>query len=125
MVYNMRQNRKSIPFANNQELVKYIALEGSSLTLLGLVKYDAAKDRFEMTELFSLLAGGIEEVKRCLGERIEVLNEASNSCLFVGGALLGIAVACTYVIWHDARMAREARERERNPEAAQLQAPPR
>ena len=48
------------------ERIKYVALEGSSLTLLGLMKYNADNDRFDMTELASLLSGGITETVRAL-----------------------------------------------------------
>lgn len=56
------------------ELVKFRALEGSSLTLLGLVKYNFKEERFEMTELSSVMAGGYQEVRKCLEERIGILN---------------------------------------------------
>ena len=38
-----------------------MAIEGSTLTLMGLVKYDAERDSFEMTKLSSVLAGGVDE----------------------------------------------------------------
>ena len=44
------------------EKVKFIALEGSSLTLLGLIKYNKKTDNFEMTELSMVLSGGLKEV---------------------------------------------------------------
>ena len=39
--------------------IKHLALEGTSLTLLGLVKYDCEHDSFKMTELACCLAGGV------------------------------------------------------------------
>lgn len=75
-----------------------MALEGSSLTLLGLVKYDAGKDSFEMTELFSVLSGGIQEAKRCLAERIELLNGASQDCFVVAAIALAITAYFNYII---------------------------
>ena len=40
--------------------VKHLALEGTSLTLLGLVKYDMQHDSFKMTDLACCLSGGVQ-----------------------------------------------------------------
>ena len=80
-LYNVKQKRMAIEFVLNKELVKYMTLEGSSLTLLGLVRYNATKETFEMTELFSVLSGGLHEAKRCLTERIKVLKGAKKAFL--------------------------------------------
>ena len=39
--------------------VKFFAMEGSSLTLFGLLKYNLDDDKFEMTELTGIFAGGL------------------------------------------------------------------
>ena len=83
-----------------------MALEGSSLTLLGLVKYDSTKDAFEMTELFSVLSGGLYEAKRCLDERIGVLNEAQKTMFVLGGIAFAITLTCNFFMWSDARARR-------------------
>lgn len=41
------------------ETLKWAVAEGSSLTLLGMVKYDCENDRFVMSELGSLIGGGL------------------------------------------------------------------
>ena len=41
------------------DIVKFAAIEGSSLTLLGLVKYSADSDTIEMTQLYYILSGGV------------------------------------------------------------------
>ena len=53
-------------FNDYQDEVRYLALEGSTLTLLGLIKYDSQTDSVEMTELVSVIAGGIDEAWRVL-----------------------------------------------------------
>jgi hypothetical protein len=68
MVFNLKHTR--LPLGRNYDMVKYVALEGTSLTLLGLVKYEAKTDSFNMTALAHVLTGGMHEVRRCLSERI-------------------------------------------------------
>ena len=41
------------------EDIKWAIAEGSSLTLLGIVKFDSENDRFVMTELGSVIGGGL------------------------------------------------------------------
>jgi hypothetical protein len=47
-----------------------MAFEGSSLTLLGLLKYDPTalngKGAFQMTQVAGFLAGGLKECKKIL-----------------------------------------------------------
>ena len=47
-----------------------MAIEGSSLTLLGLVKYDSEADCFMLTNLSHCMAGGVGEVYRVINEKI-------------------------------------------------------
>ena len=48
------------------EEVKYLALEGSTLSFMGLVKYNMQADKFQMTEVGGIIAGGLDEAKRVL-----------------------------------------------------------
>ena len=52
------------------EKISYMAIEGSSLTLLGLVKYDSEADCFMLTNLSHCMAGGVGEVYRVINEKI-------------------------------------------------------
>ena len=65
-VFNLRRKRKLREYLDVVEVVKYVALEGTSLSLLGLVKYDVESDTFAMTHLSSIMAGGMQEARRCL-----------------------------------------------------------
>lgn len=69
--------------------LKYVTLEGSSITLLGLIKYDKQSDSFEMTKLSCVLTGGLRQAQQCLAEKIKELNErkiqmAALGCLATG-----------------------------------------
>ena len=72
--YNVYHKRKlqelnfmdyAIAFANKEEAkpsyehVKWAIAEGSSLSLIGLIKYDMDNDKIVMTELGSLIGGGL------------------------------------------------------------------
>jgi hypothetical protein len=52
------------------EKLSLIAFEGSSLTLMGLVKYDPAanngKGAFRMTDVSGFIAGGLSECKKLI-----------------------------------------------------------
>lgn len=45
------------------EKINLFGLEGSSVTLLGLVKYESQNDYFHLTQLSAIIAGGVEECK--------------------------------------------------------------
>ena len=63
IIANTKQKRElKEGYFSLYEKVKFIALEGSSLTLLGLIKYNKKTDNFEMTELSMVLSGGLKEV---------------------------------------------------------------
>ena len=77
-IFNLRakrtiSTRPGIIYAPGTDLVRYMAIEGSTLTFLGLVKYDVGEDKFEMTELSAILSGGLGEAKRCLADRLSYL----------------------------------------------------
>lgn len=81
----------------------YLALEGSSVTLLGLVKYDAKHDSITMTHLASILGGGLQEARRCLKERLEGL-ETQLYWLIVGGFLFtGMGALGHYAFYYAMR----------------------
>ena len=56
------------------EQLNWTITEGSSLSLLGLIKYDSENDNFVMTELGSMIGGGLQEAISKLKIRIENLN---------------------------------------------------
>ena len=59
---NIRNKRTLINIAGiQQDKIRYLAIEGSTLSLMGLVKYDAEANCFKLTELSSVIAGGIDE----------------------------------------------------------------
>ena len=77
-----------------QDFCKFVAFEGGSLTFLGLVKYDSASDNFQMTQLSTILAGGVTEAKRCIAERLVYLNEIKYAFLFTSIVCLG---GCAFI----------------------------
>ena len=64
-IKNVPSVREIINFSTYEE-VKYLALEGSTLTFMGLVKYNAEGDRFYLTDVGGIIAGGLDEAKRLL-----------------------------------------------------------
>ena len=78
------------------ENVKWAIAEGTSLTLLGMIKYDAENDKFIMTELSSLIGGGMQETLGKLKERLDSLNESFRGTLIAGSILLGLGLIFTF-----------------------------
>ena len=68
--FNTKKKHMFSQFQNIEE-IKYKVREGSSVTLLGLINYDSKSDRFTMTELSYVLAGGIQATQARLMERID------------------------------------------------------
>lgn len=97
-VSNLRHKRQMMPFEywsdlilyrRNYSLVKFVALEGASLTCLGVFSYDAATDQLSVTELAGILSGGPSEAQRNLAECLSSYKHlAWNS--FIIGASLGL-----------------------------------
>ena len=83
-------------FNDYQDEVRYLALEGSTLTLLGLIKYDSQTDSVEMTELVSVIAGGMDEVGRVLNEKIKTASKRFYTCVLIGSLLLIIGGVSVY-----------------------------
>lgn len=90
MVYSLRNVRRLF-HSSREELVKYAVLEGTSVTLLGLVKYEADTDTVKMTHLATALSGGMQEIKRCFNERIDLFEASKREAIFLGLITLGIA----------------------------------
>ena len=102
--FNLRHKRSQENIWIPIDQVKYVALEGSSLTLLGLIKYNAGSDQFNMTELSGILSGGIMEAKRALSEKLDMYQEQMNSCIILGVSLLGLSFGLHYLrVWQDKR----------------------
>jgi hypothetical protein len=70
--------------------IKYVAFEGTSLSFLGLIKYDTKRDTFVMTKLACILAGGIQEAKEVLNAKITSLNHYRDNLIKLGCLALGI-----------------------------------
>ena len=94
-VFNLKAKRSMRKF--NFDTLKYAVIEGSSLTFLGLVKYNSAKDQFKMTEFTSVLSGGLREAKNCIMERISVLSSLSYESLWVATIFGGCALTISYI----------------------------
>ena len=93
---NIRNDRKTKEeFGQYVDSVKYLALEGSTLTFFGIVRYNAVSGKFEMTKLSSVIAGGIDEAYWTLDEKLRKININATSCLLLGATFLffcGVAV---------------------------------
>ena len=91
-VFSLRHKRPFENYLDMQEKIKYMVIEGGSITLLGLVKYNPGLDEFNMTELTAVLGGGITEAKRQLEERLATYQENLSTCVIFGLGFLGIAL---------------------------------
>ena len=74
-------------------MVKYSAIQGSTVTLLGLVKYDADKDELLMTELSAIFSGGMAVAKNKLDEQLYEHRKSYLTLLFCGMVLFGAAIS--------------------------------
>lgn len=86
-IYNA-QNRSTTYY----EHIKLIAYEGSGLTLLGTLSYDAETDTFKMTDVASMLSGGFKEGMKYMQTQIAtwkagviVMGTLTASLLFATG----------------------------------------
>ena len=107
-VFNLKHKRKVDIYNPAIDKVKFKILEGASVTLLGLVKYNLETGEFEMTQLSTVLAGGMQEVRAGLEERISHLNDTYWQFAVIGFALITVAGAVHYKKYCD-RLRREAR----------------
>ena len=65
--------------------------------MLGLVKYNADTDSFDMTQLSNVLAGGCSEAKRCLTQHLSALKEIRLACTMIGAGLCSIGFFFTWL----------------------------
>jgi hypothetical protein len=63
------------------EKIKYRAVDGATLTMLGKITYDVSKDEFTMTDALGFVGGGFEECCTFLKSRYEYLDTMSKICL--------------------------------------------
>ena len=89
-VFDIEKKRHSI-----YETVSLIAFEGSTLTLMGLVKYDAKIDQIKMTDVKGIVAGGFKECKEILKKDIMnqkvigwIIGSLTAVCALVCGVML-------------------------------------
>ena len=82
-----------------QDNIQTLAIEGSTLTLMGLVKYDANRDDFEMTQLYSIIAGGVDETCELLKHRIESTSADSKTCFMMASICLLLGGLTLYGWW--------------------------
>jgi hypothetical protein len=63
-------NSPKVDWAEN---ISLMALEGSSLTLMGTLAYNADTGKLELTKVASFIAGGAKEAIRYLNDEIRQL----------------------------------------------------
>jgi hypothetical protein len=85
--YKRASTEKNFPVRESlYDKLTLVAYEGSSLTLMGLVKYDKAQGCFKMTEVGGFIAGGVSEFKKMIKMQIA----STKSFLVLIGVLTGI-----------------------------------
>ena len=108
---NIRNEREiQIPIFRQVEYrdaVKYLVLEGSTLTMLGLVEYDAQADRFQMTELTSVIAGGVDEARKLLDQRIVDVSAGAKYAVMLGTMALVLGGVAAYGWYSKNKRARD------------------
>jgi len=72
------------------EKLSFIAYEGSTLTLLGILKYDTKLQTFTLSSVSGILAGGAEECLRFVDEQIRDLKAAKAATIF--GATVAVMI---------------------------------
>lgn len=84
-VFNLFAKKKFMhAYSEEAQVVKYAAAEGQGVTLLGLVKYDPDTDTFAMTEVASVLGGGLRAALNQFSEHLRLLR-IYMTVLFVSG----------------------------------------
>ena len=68
------------------EKLSYIAYEGSTLTLLGILKYDSKLQTFTLSNVSGIIAGGAEECLRFVDEQIRDL-KAAKAATIIGASI--------------------------------------
>ena len=95
------------------EEVKYLALEGSTLSFMGLVKYNVQADKFQMTEVGGIIAGGLDEAKRVLDVKIDFSKDLAAYSFTLGVLCLLIGGAAFYN-WYSNKVRKEQIQREQS-----------
>ena len=72
-----------------------MAIEGTGITLLGLIRYNSDLDTIEMTELWQGFAGNMQEFTRYCALQYEHLSANFNLCLIVG-CVSGLSAAVAF-----------------------------
>jgi hypothetical protein len=77
------------------EKVSLFAFEGSTLTLMGLVKYDAKTDQLKMTDVTGIVAGGFKECNEIIKKEIMtrtayawIIGGLTCVAVLIGGAVI-------------------------------------
>ena len=78
------------------EKLSYIAYEGSTLTLLGILKYDTKLQTFTLSNVSGIIAGGAEECLRFVEEQIRDLRAAKAASIF--GASIAAMIGANIVL---------------------------
>lgn len=82
------------------EKLSLIAFEGSSLTLLGTLQYDAALNKgqggFKMTDVGAIVAGGAKETLRYLIDQVQQWSTMKNVFIFFTGLFAALTVFSVY-----------------------------
>ena len=100
---NVKNKRKLVNILGTyQDNVQYFAIEGSTLTIAGLVNYDAKSDCFRMTDLTSIIAGGVEETCVLLRDRVKLLSADAKTCFYIGATCFLIGGLALY-FWNKDR----------------------
>ena len=99
--FNTKKKHKLTGIRNNDRIekyeeIKYKVREGSSVTLLGLVNYDSKSDRFTMTELSYVLAGGMQAARARIMEYIDKLASLQNTGTFLFTIVFGLGAFLHY-----------------------------
>ena len=88
-IFGLKQKR-ILDVSNFAERIKFVAIEGSSLTLLGLVKYDSEEDSFHMTQVSAILSSGLQQVRKVLSDDLE-----KHRYSYIKMGLIGVALLCS------------------------------
>jgi len=71
--------------------MQYLGLQGSTLTLLGLIKFDAESGEFTMSETYAFISGGFAEAKNLLVEAMSTYKGAAIGLGICAAIFLGIS----------------------------------
>ena len=95
------------------EKLSYIAYEGSTLTLLGILKYDTKLQSFTLSSVSAMIAGGAEECLKFVDEQIRDLRAAKAATIF--GATVAVMIGAHIIknLYQRLRKYRDLKSEER------------